>query len=73
MYGGKNFGEHFKAFNENNFVEETLRLINLALAMDDAKAAKEIQAKAFAILDDYRLNDALSKENTQQENSPDKK
>ena len=61
MYGGKNFGEHFKAFNENNFVEKTLRLIDVAIAIDDIKAAKEIQARALAILDDYRLTDAIPK------------
>ena len=58
-YGGNNFGEHFKAFNENNFVEETTLLIDVALALNDAKAAKDIQAKALAILDDHRLNDAI--------------
>ena len=62
MYGGRNFGEHFKAYNENNFVEETLRLIDLAVALDDAKAAKEIQAKAIAVLDDHGLRDAVPKE-----------
>jgi len=76
MYGGKNFGEHFKTYNENNFVEESLKLIEVALALDDKKAAKEIQAKALAILDDYRLSDAIPKkkeEDAQQKNSRDKK
>ena len=75
MYGGKNFGEHFKTYNENNLVEESLKLIEVALALDDKKAAKEIQAKALAILDDYRLNDAIPEEkedNAQQKNAPDK-
>ena len=31
-----------KAFNENHFVAESLRLISVALALSDAKAAKEI-------------------------------
>lgn len=61
MYGGKNFGAHFKGYNENHFVEESVRLIDVALALDDAKAAKEIQEKALAIIDDYRLRDALPK------------
>lgn len=65
MYGGKNFGEHFKAFNENNFVKETLNLIDVAIALDDNKAAKEIQEKALAILDDYRLRDAIPNDSTE--------
>ena len=62
MYGGKNFGESFKAYNENNFVEEVIRLIDVAVALNDMKAAKEIQVKALSILDDYRLRDAIQKE-----------
>ena len=61
MYGGKNFGEPFKAYNENNFVEEVFRLIDVAVALNDMKAAKEIQAKALTILDDSRLRDAIQK------------
>lgn len=62
MYGRKNFGDHFKAFNEDNFVEETLRLIDVAIALDNAKAAREIQAKALVILDDHRLRDAVDED-----------
>ena len=62
MYGAKNFGDHFKAYSENSFVDESIKLIEVALALDDKKAAKEIQTKALAILDDYRLNDAIPKE-----------
>lgn len=62
MYGMNNTGNYFKYTNENSFVEETLRLIDMAIALGDAKAAKEIQAKALAILDDNRLRDALSKD-----------
>lgn len=64
MYGGKNFGESFKAYNENHFVEETIRLIDVAVALNDTKAAREIQEKALAVLDDYRLRDAIPKEET---------
>jgi hypothetical protein len=64
MYGGKNFGESFKAWNENHLVEESLRLIDLSLALDDPKAAKEIQKMAFAIVADYRLRDAIPGEKT---------
>jgi len=71
MYGGKNFGDHFKAFNENNFVEKTIRLIDVAVALDDMKAAKEIQSKALAILDDYRLQDVIpSEKETKQDAQP---
>jgi hypothetical protein len=76
MYRGKNFGEHFKAYNENNLVEESLKLIEVALALDDKKAANEIQAKALVVVDDYRLRDAIPKnqtEDAQQKNSCDKK
>lgn len=62
MYGGKNFGDHFKAYNENHFVEETLRLIDVAIALDDGEAAQDIQTKALKLLDDYRLSDAIPKE-----------
>jgi len=62
MYGGKNFGESFKAWNENNLVEETLRLIEVAIALDETKAAKEIQEKGLAIVDDHRLRDAIPAE-----------
>lgn len=64
MYGGKNFGEPFKAWNENNLVKETLQLIEVAIALDDSKAAKEIQEKALAIVNDYRLRDAIPAEKT---------
>ena len=69
-YGGKNFGVPFKAWNENNLVEETLRLIELALSLDDAKAAKDIQAEALTLLDDRRLRDAIPKERQEQETQP---
>lgn len=52
-------GDHFKAYNENNLVEESLKLIEVALALDDRKAAKEIQTKALSVVEDYRLRDAL--------------
>ncbi len=55
-------GEHFKAWNEDHFVEESVKLIGVALALDDKKAAQEIQQQALAILDDYRLRDAIPKE-----------
>ena len=76
MYGCKNFGEQFKAYNENKFVEESLKFIEVALALDDKKAAKEIQAKASAIINDCRLKDAIPKDretNAQQNNSREKK
>ena len=62
LYGGENLGEEFKTFNENNFVEETISLIEVAIALDDIKKAREIQTDALSILDDYRLNDIIPKE-----------
>jgi hypothetical protein len=58
-------GEHFRVYNENHLVEESLKLIEVALALDDTKAAEEIQQKALAILDDYRLRDVIKKEKTE--------
>ena len=55
-------GGHFKAYNENRLVEESLRLIEVALALDDKKAAKDVQAKALSVVDDYRLRDAIPQE-----------
>ena len=52
-------GESLKASNENIFVEETLQLIEVALALDNLKAAKEVQEKALAVVDDNRLKDAI--------------
>jgi hypothetical protein len=62
MCGGKNFGESFKAWNDNNLVEKTLGLIEMAVALEETKAAREIQKKALAIVDDHRLRDAIPAE-----------
>ena len=59
MYGGEGFGEDFKAYNENHFVEKTIILIDLAIALDEMKEAKAIQTDALAILNDPRLNDVI--------------
>ncbi len=53
--------EHFKAFNENHLVEQTIQLIEVAIALGDKKAAGEIQQKALAIVEDHRLVDAIPK------------
>lgn len=58
MYEDENIGEHLKSFNENNFVNETLLLIDVALALKDVEAAKEIQSEALMILDDDRLRES---------------
>ena len=54
--------DSLKAHAETWFVEESLRLMDVAVAMDDPKAAREIQAKALAVLDDPRLRDAVPQE-----------
>jgi hypothetical protein len=51
-----------KAFNERESVDETLRLIQVAVVQGEARAARDIQAEALAILDDPRLRDAVPKE-----------
>ena len=53
-------GDHFKTWNENHLVEDSLQLIEVAVALGDQKAAKEIQEKALAVVDDYRLRDAIT-------------
>lgn len=62
------FGERYKAFNENRFVEETLRLIELAIALSDKQSALEIKTKAKSIIKDYRLDDVNINKNAQQGN-----
>jgi hypothetical protein len=57
----KTFGDQFKKITEEHFVQGSLKLIELALALDDTESAKEIQAKALATFDDYRLKDAIPK------------
>lgn len=53
-------GEHFKRYNKNHFVKEILRLIEVAVALGDEKASKEIQKKALALIDDKRIRDAVT-------------
>lgn len=60
LYGDPQIGgAHFKAYNENRLVEESLKLIEVALALGDHDAAKEVQTQALAVLDDYRLRGAV--------------
>lgn len=81
IYEGKNLEAQIKAqmkaYNENEFVEETLRLIELAITQGDAKAAGEIQAGALSALDDGRLRKAGAKvkkeEEVQKTNLPSQK
>jgi len=49
-----------KSFFDNNFIVQSLQLIDFSIAMDDRKSAKEIQQKAIEVVNDYRLRDALS-------------
>lgn len=66
LYDDPDIGsEHFKAYNEENLVEESLRLIDVALALDDREAAREIQRKAMSLVKDYRLEDALPPEDNE--------
>lgn len=47
------------AFNENRLVEESVKLIDLALEFENREAAIEIQEKALSLVDDDRLRDAV--------------
>ncbi len=49
--------KQFETSRDNHFVEESLHLIEVALELGDENAAKEIQEKAFTILNDERLHD----------------
>jgi tetratricopeptide (TPR) repeat protein len=62
MTGDPALEEPLKADNEGFFVGETVQLINVAIALDDMKAAKEIQKKALTVLDDSRLKEAIPAE-----------
>jgi hypothetical protein len=59
QYGEKNFGESFRAYYENRFIEETLRIINVAIASGKTEAAQAIRDKALVVLDDPRLRNAI--------------
>lgn len=59
LFGGKNDGGRFTRFNDDLFVKESISLMNLAMALDDPKSAREIQKKALAVVNDKRLQDAL--------------
>jgi hypothetical protein len=61
MYEDDRFKDpHFREFNEKNFVEESLRLIEISLQIGNNAAALEIQEKAVAVIDDPRLSATLS-------------
>lgn len=67
MYGDDRFKDpHFKEYNENRFVEESLRLIEVASQLSNSAAAYDIQEKALAVLDDPRLRAAVSEQRGRQ-------
>ncbi len=60
MYDDPRFGgDHFRAHTEDTFVDGSLRLIRLALAMDDRDSALAIRDLALDVIDDRRLRDAV--------------
>ena len=60
MYEMNDTGDSIKSFNEKNFVDESIRIINVALAFEDIDSAKKIQKEAISILDNPRLKNAVS-------------
>jgi hypothetical protein len=52
----------FKRWNENALVEESLRLIELSLALGDRNAAIEIMNRASAVVKDGRLKESIPEE-----------
>jgi len=67
MYDDDRFKEpHFREYNENSFVEESLRLIEISLQIGNAPAALEVQEKALQVIDDPRLRAALPEQVNEQ-------
>ncbi len=61
LYDDPRFGgDEFKSYNENKLVEESLKLIEVAIALGNKVAAAEIQTKASAVVADPRLSAAIS-------------
>jgi len=59
MYDDARVGKTVKKYNEQSFIKKSLQLIEVALALDDMKTAKEIQAKSIATIKDKRLKNAI--------------
>jgi hypothetical protein len=60
MYDDDRFKDpHFREYNENSFVEECVRLIEISVQIGNDAAALDIQQKALSVLDDARLRAAL--------------
>jgi hypothetical protein len=51
--------DRLKVNFSNNFVNESINLIQFSVAVKDIKSAKEIQKMALAVVDDYRLKNIL--------------
>lgn len=52
-------GASFIQFNENNFVRESLQLIEVCMAVKRLEEAKEILKKAMSVVDDKSLVEAI--------------
>ncbi len=52
-------GPEFKSWNEAHFVDESLQLIEIELALDDPKTAAAIQKNALTVVDSPRLRKAI--------------
>ena len=50
-----------RSYSEERFIYKTLQLIEMALVLGDKNMAQEIQQKALELVDDYRIENALSK------------
>jgi tetratricopeptide (TPR) repeat protein len=61
-YGQEYFGEQYREWNENRLVTRSVQLIEVALALGNEQAARAIQQKALATVDDDRIRDAVNKE-----------
>ena len=48
-----------REMNDEHFVEQTLMLIRVSIALGEKGAAKEIQRRALDVIDDQRLRDAI--------------
>lgn len=62
MYDENDPRQSLKTFNEKNFVEEVLSVIEVTIALGDTSAARDIQKKALEVLSDHRLREAVAQE-----------
>ena len=69
LYQARLNDDFSKEYDRNEFVKDSLELIEIAIALEEQGAAEEIQKQALEIIDDERLKEAITTE--QKVNKPD--